>query len=392
MAKFPINILNKNSYRWIPIIFILLSLCFITVRNIHAAECIEGWDATLLSQLKTSYQPRETINATIEYKVNVPPSCPHCIQQIMIGFVDQNGRISGYACIYDGPAVMCPNWTSGTKELVMAAPETPGTYKIIVANDYGNSCQQSQPYFPYKSKKYKELATIAVAAVPQPPAPLGQPEIEPPPLHINLFDNEVPKIQDSIAQIKQTIDSIIHQTWHIIKTVVFPLLILILILIFVWRFRKALDKFWHWLEDFFNPPGPDGMSFEEFKKWLISMDWREFEQFVKKLLEKLGFKAMVTQPTKDGGVDVIAEKIDELGMKSKYMVQCRRYANGRVGVEAIRQLNGVLHTDVPPSKGIVACTGGFTKDAIDFAQRCGIALWDIDYLYKLYTKNLVNRN
>jgi hypothetical protein len=45
---------------------------------------------------------------------------------------------------------------------------------------------------------------------------------------------------------------------------------------------------------------------------------------------------------------------------------------------------------VPHPKGIMVCPSGFTRAAQDYAQRCGIALWDINFLYEIYRKTLGN--
>ena len=107
----------------------------------------------------------------------------------------------------------------------------------------------------------------------------------------------------------------------------------------------------------------------------------EFEDYVKKLLESKGWEVEATPPTRDGGVDLIARRDDEIGLESILYVQCKNYASP-VGVDVVRELNGVLPRQLIGTRGVLVCPGGFTADAIAFAKDREIALWGRQYLFE----------
>jgi len=112
------------------------------------------------------------------------------------------------------------------------------------------------------------------------------------------------------------------------------------------------------------------------------MSGGEFEEYVKKLLEKKGWEVEATHPTRDGGVDLFARRYDEMGLESVLYVQCKNHSYP-VGVDVVRELNGVLPRQLPGTRGVLACPRGFTADAISFSKDRGIALWDKHYLFEL---------
>jgi hypothetical protein len=110
----------------------------------------------------------------------------------------------------------------------------------------------------------------------------------------------------------------------------------------------------------------------------------EFEQHVKSVLEQRGWKVETTPRTRDGGVDLIARCIDNLGLETVVYVQCKNTA-GPASVEVVRQLNGVLATKEPGARGMVVCAGGFTLEARRFAKGGRIELWDRHDLFQRET-------
>jgi len=107
----------------------------------------------------------------------------------------------------------------------------------------------------------------------------------------------------------------------------------------------------------------------------------EFEGHVKGLLERRGWNVEVTPPTRDGGVDLIARSDDNLGLQTVVYVQCENTSTP-VGVEVVRQLNGVLATKEPGARGMVVCPAGFTAEASRFARGGRIELWDRHDLFQ----------
>ena len=81
-----------------------------------------------------------------------------------------------------------------------------------------------------------------------------------------------------------------------------------------------------------------------------TMSGTEFEEYVKELLERRGWRVETTPPTRDGGIDLIAKRSVDMGTESTLYIQCKNYASP-AGVEVVRQLNGVLPKHHPGSHG-----------------------------------------
>jgi hypothetical protein len=113
-----------------------------------------------------------------------------------------------------------------------------------------------------------------------------------------------------------------------------------------------------------------------------TMSGTEFEQHVKGLLERRGWTVETTPPTRDGGIDLIANRVVDLGGEVTLYIQCKNHASP-VGVEVVRQLNGVLPKSQPAARGVVVCASGFTADARSFAKDRSILLWDRQHLFEL---------
>lgn len=94
-----------------------------------------------------------------------------------------------------------------------------------------------------------------------------------------------------------------------------------------------------------------------------------FEKLVCELMNKSGFDAIWTGRNKDTGADVLAYKdIPIVGMKGKYLVECKRYAAARpVGVEIIRSAYGCLMSE-GGNGSIIVTTSKFESGAIQFTE------------------------
>ncbi|MDP2991882.1 MAG: restriction endonuclease, partial [Deltaproteobacteria bacterium] len=108
----------------------------------------------------------------------------------------------------------------------------------------------------------------------------------------------------------------------------------------------------------------------------------EFEKHVKGLLERKKWRVETTSLTRDGGVDLIARRDDDIGLEITLYIQCKNHA-APVGVDVIRSLRGVMPKDVTGTRGVVVCPSGFSTDAINFAKDRGIALWNRHHLFEL---------
>jgi HJR/Mrr/RecB family endonuclease len=101
---------------------------------------------------------------------------------------------------------------------------------------------------------------------------------------------------------------------------------------------------------------------------LRSMQPRNFEELIAELFDGFGFRVELTQPTRDGGRDIIAIGNHHIAA-SKYLIECKRYAeSNKVGISPVRSLYGVV-TDERATKGILVTTSSFTNDAEEFIER-----------------------
>jgi HJR/Mrr/RecB family endonuclease len=105
---------------------------------------------------------------------------------------------------------------------------------------------------------------------------------------------------------------------------------------------------------------------------------REFEEVVTELFRAKGFEVDLTQRTSDGGKDIIAIHTDSLGIRSKYFIECKRYAEeNKVGVALVRALQGVKNTKDGPNKTILVTTSTFTSGAKKFVEHEASSKWDV---------------
>ena len=112
------------------------------------------------------------------------------------------------------------------------------------------------------------------------------------------------------------------------------------------------------------------------------MSGMEFEEHLKQLLEQKKWRVETTPVTRDGGVDLIARRDDDIGVEITLYIQCKNHASP-VGVDVVRALNGVLPKNAAGIRGVAVCPSGFTAEAITFAKDRGITLWDRHHLFEL---------
>ena len=106
---------------------------------------------------------------------------------------------------------------------------------------------------------------------------------------------------------------------------------------------------------------------------------REFEEIIAEIFKKRGFTVELTKQTRDGGKDIIAISKDELGIKTKFFIECKHYDEERkIGVDVIRTLHGVKNQKEGPNKTIIATTSSFTLDAKKFVSEQMSSSWDME--------------
>lgn len=92
----------------------------------------------------------------------------------------------------------------------------------------------------------------------------------------------------------------------------------------------------------------------------------QFEEFIAELFEEQGYRVTLTKKSRDGGVDVIAEKKDIIDFS--VLAQCKKYASHRpIGAHVIREMTGVLDIN-KATAGAIFTTSRFTPAAIQEAR------------------------
>jgi restriction system protein len=95
---------------------------------------------------------------------------------------------------------------------------------------------------------------------------------------------------------------------------------------------------------------------------------RKFEEIVGELLALQGYKVSLTPSSDDGGFDLYAARKEGLG-EFLYLVECKRYnPPNKVGVEIVRSLHGVVHSQ-RATAGAIVTTSFFTAGAKEFQRK-----------------------
>jgi superfamily II DNA or RNA helicase len=103
-------------------------------------------------------------------------------------------------------------------------------------------------------------------------------------------------------------------------------------------------------------------------------DGLELEDRVARMLSGRGWSVEKTPRSRDGGIDLIARRVDEVGIEQTLYVQCKDHARP-VGVEVVRELIGVIPAGTTV-QGVLAAPAGVTADALFLAKRRNVVVWD----------------
>jgi len=128
-------------------------------------------------------------------------------------------------------------------------------------------------------------------------------------------------------------------------------------------------------------------AWTEIERYLRGMNPFDFQQLVAELLKAMGYHvAWISPPGKDGGVDIIAYT-DPLGTKPpRIKVQVKRISQ-KVDMDGLKSFLAIVNDhDV----GLYVSTGGFTRDAEEFArsqERRQITLIDLERLVDLWVQH-----
>lgn len=115
------------------------------------------------------------------------------------------------------------------------------------------------------------------------------------------------------------------------------------------------------------------------KSFWTSLSGAEFESQLAEIYRRHGYEVEPTKATGDGGVDLILRKASRTGI-----VQCKQWAQP-AGIPVLRELIGSL-VAFRADYAVLACTGGFTRPAITFAQSHSIELLSLNEILEMATK------
>jgi restriction system protein len=96
------------------------------------------------------------------------------------------------------------------------------------------------------------------------------------------------------------------------------------------------------------------------KEALLNLSPRDFEFLVAHLYRKQDYKITLTPRSKDGGIDIVAEKLTSRGNETLH-IECKRYT-GNIGVKIVREILGTLIVG-KASRAVIVASSGFTKTA-----------------------------
>jgi restriction endonuclease Mrr len=138
------------------------------------------------------------------------------------------------------------------------------------------------------------------------------------------------------------------------------------------------------------PPVDEGLCNHllEHPKMISYITWREFEYFIRSILEELEYEVELQQGSKDGGIDLIAVRKEDTFGLHRYLIQAK-HQKQKVRVEPVQRL-AFLVDDLKATKGCLITTSTFTKGAINLAQRYSGIIELKDYNELMHWIDLVN--
>jgi SNF2 family DNA or RNA helicase len=115
----------------------------------------------------------------------------------------------------------------------------------------------------------------------------------------------------------------------------------------------------------------------------------EFEQLVARLYNKMGFVSQATPLSRDGGIDVVARRLTDVG-REHLIIQCKHMPDGVIGEPIVRELIGTWHSRREATRAVLVTSGRFSSGAIELANNARIDLVDGVYLEGLLMRYSVD--
>lgn len=111
-------------------------------------------------------------------------------------------------------------------------------------------------------------------------------------------------------------------------------------------------------------------------KEIDMMSGYEFEEYLKALFKRLGYKAVVTKKSGDYGADLV------LKGRKRIVVQAKRYRKkNNVGINAVREVYGAK-AYYEADEAWVVTNSYYTRQANELARKCNVKLLNRDELQK----------
>ncbi len=112
---------------------------------------------------------------------------------------------------------------------------------------------------------------------------------------------------------------------------------------------------------------------------ISELTWEKFEHLIAAAFRREGYAVVTTSSGADGGVDLVLKREGE-----KVLVQCKHWRSKSIGVRAIREFHGVVHSKQHlGSRGVFVTSGSYTREAVAFAKQNGMQLIDRHALLKM---------
>jgi HJR/Mrr/RecB family endonuclease len=116
--------------------------------------------------------------------------------------------------------------------------------------------------------------------------------------------------------------------------------------------------------------------YSKYPKDMKKMDPHEFELLIAELCRGNGWNVEMTKRTRDGGYDIVAIQTEHI--RSRILIECKRFESNKVSVQVVRQLGGILKFG-EATQAILATTSYFTRDAKNYIETHSWALEGRDF-------------
>jgi hypothetical protein len=97
---------------------------------------------------------------------------------------------------------------------------------------------------------------------------------------------------------------------------------------------------------------------------LDHLEWRDLERMMHRVMEGLGFSAVLTPPSKDGGKDIVLTCVVR-GQEESFIVELKHWRSGkRVGSSSVRDFLQIVISE-NRTAGLFLSTSGYAKGAFE---------------------------